>query len=170
MQMRVRNAITVIGAAVTILGGGWSQTASAAGASWVSCDFKGVAHMVTPMTMTTRHIRFTSVVHFSACSSSVAGVSGGLGRTTGAFDGSCATAVGTAVQRIVWANHRASVVHATFVNAGPEIVRESVDRGMFRGASGGNVNAVVGPPSALFGCTGAGVTTATFIGHVVMSG
>lgn len=167
--MRVRILIIMFGAAVMTAVPS-SYGAQAATTQWVSCSFTGVAHMATPMSMTTRHIRFTSVVHFSACSSSAADVSGGVGHTSGAFDGSCATAVGTAVQRIVWTTHRTSVVHATFVNVGPEIVRESVDRGLFRGASGGNVNAVVGPPSALFGCAGAGVTSATFVGHIVMSG
>ena len=59
---------------------------------------------------------------------------------------------------------------ATFVNAGPEVVRESVRRGLFRGASGGNVTAVIGPPSAVPGCVGDGVTTAQFVGRMVLSG
>ncbi len=168
--MRVRLFISTIG--VTALGftALWPTAAGAAATPWVSCSFSGIAHMTTPMTMTTRHIRFTSVVHFSQCASSARGVTRGTGYTTGAFDGSCATAAGTAVQRIEWANGRTSIVHATFVNAGPEVVRESVTNGLFNGASGGNVNAVVGPPSVLIRCGGSGVTTADFVGRIVMSG
>lgn len=166
--MRTRTLLFALCAAMSAAVTSPWMPAQASQPAWLSCDFSGAAHMATPMTMTDRHIRFTSVVRFDHCLSSVSSVKSGTGHTFGAFDGSCLSAAGTAVQRIVWSNHRTSVVRATFINLGAEVVSEQVVRGAFRNVSGGNVNAVAGPPSALTACAGRGVTAARFVGHIVM--
>lgn len=167
--MRQRHIALAVCAAMLPMGTTAAHAERGTSAAWLSCDFQGTAKMTPALTLTSRHVRFSSNVRFSNCNSSDATVRGGTAHTSGNLTGSCAVALGQATQLIRWSNHRRTRVVATFVNAGAEVVREEVVRGEFTGAMGGNANAVLGPPSALTDCAGRGVTSARFTGHIVLA-